>query len=206
MPRKTIVELPRPDSIPAGQFHHNAKPLVGKRFGKLEVIEERGRSGRRGITYLCLCDCGKSVVRLATTLLLGRSTSCGCNSHTPDSVKRRSLKLVKEDTAFRQEHRHYTSGAKQRNIQFALNVEEFTRLLLGDCAYCGSKPSRVLESASGHQSVLVNGIDRLDNAYGYLPVNSVSCCGICNFMKRTMGRDEFLEQCRKVVRYSGKKS
>jgi hypothetical protein len=40
---KIKCDLPRPEGIPPGEYHFNAKPLVGKRFGKLEVIEERGR-------------------------------------------------------------------------------------------------------------------------------------------------------------------
>ena len=204
MPGNSLkVDYPRPDNILPGQYHHNAKPLIGKRFGKLEVVEERGRNSRRSITYLCLCDCGKSVVRVGSTLLCGKSVSCGCNAHSPENLKKRGMAQRKSDAVFRLEHRHYSDGAAGRDIQFALSLEEFTRLLLADCAYCGSHPNREIKSR--YQSVLVNGIDRLDNTYGYFPVNCVSCCTTCNYMKRTVSRNEFIAHCGKVVRHSRKK-
>lgn len=197
------ADLPRPASVPNGSFHRNAKPLIGKRFGKLEVIEERGRNSRRCITYLCLCDCGKSVIRVGSTLLAGKSVSCGCNTQSEKAKLNKSLAQRKECTVFRREHRHYYEGAKQRGIQFALELDCFISLLLDQCAYCGQKPIRQISTR--FQTALVNGIDRLDNNYGYIPANCVSCCTLCNYMKRLMRRDDFIAHCRKVAHHSRSK-
>lgn len=59
-----------------------AGSLVGKRFGKLQVLEEVGfitkNSGRRSRVYKCLCDCGNYCEVQHVYLAFGDTTSCGC--------------------------------------------------------------------------------------------------------------------------------
>lgn len=55
--------------------------LVGKKFGKLEVIEFAGfgSNGRQQIAeWLCKCDCGNTCVIAGYLLQAGRKKSCGC--------------------------------------------------------------------------------------------------------------------------------
>lgn len=56
--------------------------LVGKRFGKLTVIERFQSkiypSGGGAVVYLCLCECGNQKEVLAGNLRRGHTTSCGC--------------------------------------------------------------------------------------------------------------------------------
>ena len=42
------------------------------------------------------------------------------------------------------------------------------------------------------------GIDRVDNTLGYTSNNVVSCCTECNFMKRTMNYQTFINKCIKI--------
>lgn len=53
-------------------------PMVGKRFGRLVVLERCGRDAHHNILWRCRCDCG--VVRLvrASHLRMGQVQSCGC--------------------------------------------------------------------------------------------------------------------------------
>lgn len=91
--------------------------------------------------------------------------------------------------ANRQPHRifgHYTQRSKQRGILFQLTFIEFMKLWQSPCFYCSSPISTI-------------GIDRVDNNRGYTLDNIVSCCIICNRMKLTSNRDEFIEQCRRIV-------
>lgn len=57
-------------------MQHNFKNLVGKKFGRLTVIE-RVLCAKR-TTWRCICDCGKEVNVLSTNLISHHSTSCGC--------------------------------------------------------------------------------------------------------------------------------
>lgn len=51
--------------------------LIGNRYGKL-TVEAREGSEQGHVTYLCKCDCGKSVVVIAQSLKKGDTKSCGC--------------------------------------------------------------------------------------------------------------------------------
>lgn len=56
-----------------------AKNLIGKRFGKLTVIEDSGkRSGRGHIIWTCQCDCGNTTEVSSNNLVRGNVFSCGC--------------------------------------------------------------------------------------------------------------------------------
>jgi hypothetical protein len=52
--------------------------LTGQRFGRLVVIERTGASNRRGVYWLCKCDCGIEKEILAINLKQGSTKSCGC--------------------------------------------------------------------------------------------------------------------------------
>ena len=69
--------------------------LVGKRFGKLVVIEECGRNNHKQVLWKCKCDCGNKEYVIATTNSLnsGRVVSCGCRKKK-DLTGERFGKLV----------------------------------------------------------------------------------------------------------------
>lgn len=51
--------------------------LIGKKFGRLTVIERAENKGRQ-TAWLCHCDCGNSKIINAYSLKSGRTRSCGC--------------------------------------------------------------------------------------------------------------------------------
>ncbi len=54
------------------------RDLVGQAFGRLTVVELRGRDRFGSALWLCRCECGGDVVVRAGSLLSGNSQSCGC--------------------------------------------------------------------------------------------------------------------------------
>lgn len=46
-----------------------------------------------------------------------------------------------------------------------------------------------------------NGVDRLDNAVGYLPGNCVPCCKFCNLAKAGGSYEEFVAYLDRVVEF-----
>ena len=67
----------------------------------------------------------------------------------------------------------------------------------------GAKPyQRKLGTKESFGRYTYNGIDRIDNALGYVIGNVTSCCGTCNKAKATMGRIDFLDWVRRVYRWS----
>lgn len=79
--------------------------------------------------------------------------------------------------------------ARKRGIEFSITMDEFAALVRDDqCHWC-----------AGPLPLLRPGLDRLDNAIGYVAGNCVACCWICNVMKGTMSAQDFVERCRKIV-------
>jgi hypothetical protein len=52
--------------------------LVGKRFGKLVVIEKHSVNGNGETQWLCQCDCGNTKIVSRGNLKSGNTKSCGC--------------------------------------------------------------------------------------------------------------------------------
>jgi hypothetical protein len=91
----------------------------------------------------------------------------------------------------------YRKGARVRGIDWSINFNYFRSLVRGDCFYCGAAPNRVIESA--WDSLSVNGIDRVDNNNYYRPGNIVTCCKDCNYAKRKLSQQEFINLCERVA-------
>lgn len=65
--------------------------------------------------------------------------------------------------------------AISRGKVWEISLEEFCALLERPCVYCKNQ----LGTKDGFSS----GLDRIDNAKGYILSNVVSCCHICNTMR-----------------------
>lgn len=55
----------------------NSYNEIGKRYGKLTVIEEAGSKNSKKM-YKCLCDCGNTIITTGVDLRSGHTSSCGC--------------------------------------------------------------------------------------------------------------------------------
>lgn len=86
--------------------------------------------------------------------------------------------------------------AKRREIEWLLSKEEFRSLTKGCCTYCGVEPQQVKKNYKSQY--VYNGIDRVDNSIGYLKSNCVPCCKVCNKMKNTYSKDQFLNQIKRI--------
>ena len=171
--------------------------LTGKTFGRLKVICKSDKVGRfKEIKYDCICNCGNKKTVLASLLRKGDCNSCGCLQK--EKLISRSTKNKGESACLSTYYR-YKVAAKSRGFIFNLTKEEFKNLVLQNCKYCGSKPSSVCKSRNSNGGDFIyNGIDRVDNNIGYLLENCVTCCGICNIMKRHHSLDTFKEHIIKI--------
>ena len=54
-------------------------PMIGKKFARLTVIEESGRTKSGNAKYICLCECGNKTPPInGANLRDGTTKSCGC--------------------------------------------------------------------------------------------------------------------------------
>lgn len=108
--------------------------LIGKRFGKLVVIEELERSNRGQARYKCKCDCGNEIEVLGSNLLYDQTYSCGCfrkiswysdkisianksgvrGVHYHNSTKRWVAKLTVKGKVYKKEFKEFDDAVKYR--------------------------------------------------------------------------------------------
>ena len=54
------------------------KPMIGRVFGRLTVVEKAYIKKGRGVYYKCLCSCGNTVIVQGSMLRSKNTQSCGC--------------------------------------------------------------------------------------------------------------------------------
>lgn len=52
--------------------------LIGKKFGRLTVVERLENNSRGGTVWKCRCDCGNTKIADGERLRIGKVKSCGC--------------------------------------------------------------------------------------------------------------------------------
>lgn len=141
--------------------------LVGRRFGRLVVLAQNGKTKAGARKWDCECDCGTAVSISGPSLMSGNTTSCGCYvremkrdqmaarkshgmSHTPEHNAWLEMRRRCEDPS-RQSYKYY--GAQ--GITVCERWQKFDNFL----ADMGDRPS------ASHS------VGRLDNAKGYEPQN-----------------------------------
>jgi len=85
----------------------------------------------------------------------------------------------------------YRRSAKYKNLDLKLSGEQLVRLLKQKCSYCNAAPNPI------------NGIDRINNALGYVESNVTTACRTCNLAKRDMSLDEFKAWIGRAAKHMG---
>lgn len=192
---------------------YTRKDLTGEKFGRLKPIKivdiRITKSSPYGdARWECICDCGKTKVISARTLLKKVTKSCGClraelSRKPPGDATRNSL------------YCSYRSTAKKRNLCFELSREEFYKIISGNCEYCNSPPTRRFSQHKATKmskewleksAIFRNGVDRKDNKIGYTLKNCVSCCKDCNEMKHVRDITYFIEHINKIYNHMNKEN
>jgi hypothetical protein len=114
--------------------------------------------------------------------------------------------LPNRDGAVRRVLAQYLFNAKKRKLIFALSFEEFKELISKNCFWCGDPPFQIIrirwkskDEYKEQPPFFYTGIDRLDNAVGYLVGNCAPCCKVCNAMRSDMTIEAFLAKIRKIA-------
>jgi 5-methylcytosine-specific restriction endonuclease McrA len=127
-----------------------------------------------------------------------------------------SASFVKPDhqRARKSIYNNYRNAARNREHKFELSFEEFSKLIVDNCHYCGEAPSTlwpdqyIKRAAVWYQhptDFYYNGIDRSDNAIGYIPSNCVTACKFCNRSKNTMSIGEWLAWVKRLYEFQNLK-
>lgn len=170
--------------------------LAGRKFNRWTLLEFKTRNKEGRVLYLCKCDCGTVKTKVARDILEGKSKSCGC-FRKEETIKRNKKcssftnRLEKGQSGFNKLFTEYISSAKKRSIEFKLTREEFKKLVVQNCHYCGIPPSlakttspqRMTKMGIKYSSFYYNGLDRINNKKGYTLDNVLPCCRRDNVLR-----------------------
>ena len=144
------------------------KDLIGKRYGRLEVIEEFGRDKIGNVLWKCKCDCGNETIVRSADLNNGHSRSCGC---LIADTTRRSM-----TTHGQRKTRLYRIWTNMKNRCFNKNYKNYKRYGAKGITVCDEWSGEndfinfyMWAMSSGYKEYLT--IDRIDNNEGYSPDN-----------------------------------
>jgi len=188
--RKKVTIYERKDII---KYMINIK---GQKFNRLTPIDYMGKS-----LWRCSCDCGKTCYVLSYNIIHNRTKSCGCLLRETVYAKNIVGKPLGE-SACNHIYWSYMKNAQARGYEFELSPEFVREITQKPCFYCGASPSNIKRNRFGRGDVMYNGIDRKNNAIGYIEENVVPCCFRCNEAKKNFDADDFLEWIKDVYAHS----
>jgi hypothetical protein len=169
--------------------------IIGKKFGMLIVLEKLGKKCNTLSNFKCVCECGEEKITRGAYLLNGQRKSCGCY-----------LSKEANEIGPNRVYNHYKQASKKRGIDFQLSKEELKDIIEKECVYCGKTKSNEFKMKNTkkikNRFYAYNGIDRVNNEIGYVTNNCVSCCNICNLMKREMSYKEWINQIKTILEYN----
>lgn len=147
------------------------KDITGKKFGRLTVLKNVGRSADRKALWEARCKCGNTITTLGKSLRLGHTQSCGCLQ-----VDRARQANTRHGFASKGKHHklYHVWGAMKRRV---LNKNNWAY------KYYGGRGITICDEWTDFENfkewAFKNGyaqgltIDRVDNNKGYFPENCV---------------------------------
>ena len=90
------------------------------------------------------------------------------------------------------QYKVYSRCANLKNLSFELTYDDYLKIVNVPCYYCDC-----VEDDKGF-----NGIDRLNSSIGYAIDNCVSCCRMCNYMKKSLDVCTFLQRIEHILTYN----
>jgi hypothetical protein len=177
----------------------NKKDITGKRFTKLVVIKETGRSPAGHVLWECKCDCGKTVEVEGYRLNRKNVQSCGCLLLVGPP------RLQTEERGINTVYCRYKGRGIKVFGSFELDKEHFSSMIKEECFYCGAYPGEraIFHRKKTHEPLqfAYNGIDRVDSSLGYTKENTVPCCQVCNTMKMALSQEKFYSQIKRIYEH-----
>ena len=149
----------------------------GEKHHKLTAIKRLNRkTSSNNYYWLFQCDCGNTVECLPANVRKKKNgiKSCGCILKSRRHGESWLTQMIIG----------YKRHAKQIGVEYSLTREEVKKLATQSCIYCGAAPK--------------NGVDRVNSLEGYSISNCVSCCKMCNYMKRDFSFVDFMSQIKKI--------
>ena len=181
------------------------KIFEGKQVGYLTILYSTAKRKKSSIIWICKCACG-NIVEKSTSELNAYGSRKSCN-FCKIPRKKTTPKGYAGITRILQQ---YKQNSKNRKLDFNLSREDFEKLIIQNCFYCGDFPQSIMkdtrynvtEETKEYSKFIYNGLDRLNNNKGYILDNVVPCCISCNIAKHDKTLKEFTIFVKKIYEHS----
>ncbi len=197
--RKYKLKTGKIKTMPRGTPVEN---LIGKKFGKLLVIEYKEYKQfkrQKKHMWLCRCDCGSIKSIVENNLKCNYVKSCGCLIKLTGS-KHHNFKGHKQISG--QYWCHIKGSSKLRNIEFNITIEYAWRLFEKQNRKCilSNKNLHFADTQEKHKhGHTTASLDRIDSTKGYIKGNVQWVHKKVNIMKGSMSDQEFIDWCKRIV-------
>lgn len=178
------------------RMSNNRQNLIGKKFNKLTVLNEEYVKNNK-VIWKCLCDC-KNITYCSTAKLNnGHSKSCGC-----ENIVNKKGNQHPHWTGYGEVSGCYWSsinrGAKSRNLEFSITIEEIWHLFLKQGRKCALTQQILTHQKESRKKQGTASLDRIDNTKGYTIDNVQWIHKKINQIKMDLDQDEFIKLCHMV--------
>ena len=182
-------------------------PLERKRYvpgdiiGPYELLERAPNKNGMTMWKVRCTKCGKEQIQSTSNMKVHSTDKCSyCDN--PNAFQGSTGKFVRwsYDELFYNWYKSrilaFNKNSKCKHKDFELTLEQFSKLIHDNCAYCGAPPEKNSDfyknlRRKSVDDIPVNGIDRIDSNKGYVVGNCVPCCTYCNRMKFDMPFEKF---------------
>lgn len=142
--------------------------LTGTRFERLVVVRATPERKSGGVTWLCLCDCGKEKLIKGASLISGSTRSCGCLAveKTTQRCKDGAVHGMSKDPVYNTWATMRARCENPKNPSF----RKYGAKGIWVCGYLDQSPRSIVEIVGERPPG--KSIDRIDGKLGYT-------CGRC---------------------------
>lgn len=180
------------NSTDANPIHPNTKAkYIGRVYGQMEILAVTHRDPKNPHHYWvsAKCSCGTIKPVRLSGLQSGGIKSCGCvgkAARAAANTGNTRARIAFGENAKNTLYKNYVRYAAERNLEFALSLNEFLDITAQKCFYCDVEPYHVKAPKHAHGAYVYNGVDRVDNSIGYIASNCVAACRPCNSAKNAV--------------------
>lgn len=173
--------------------------IIGKKFGKLTVLERLPNEKNRQSVWLCQCDCGNLKKTKGHFLVNGKVKSCGCLRR---DINYRTWNFTGCGDISGKYWYGLQRGSKIRNIEFNIAIENAWALFQkqnGKCAISGIPIELQIKFYGSGTSIQTASLDRIDSTKGYIDGNIQWVHKDVQKMKNDFSEDQFIFLCHKIA-------
>lgn len=177
----------------------NTVNIKDKKRGMLTAKEYIHRIGKSG-KWKCKCKCGNICFLTANAFLKKKIKNCGCKKPKISFTKGNAFKGYGEISSSL--FKSYKRGAKNRNLEFNITIEEIWELFLKQNRMCALS-KQYLTFGNNPQTNSAS-LDRIDNNKGYTKDNIQWIHKHIQQMKWAFDQDYFIQTCKDIARYNNR--